>query len=739
GPRQAYKVLLHILLEQRCAEEGVDWAARAITRFPDDYSFFNLQGAFLNMAGRRKEALAAFNAAIRLRPAEPAAHVNKGHCLNEMGDGAAAELLFTKLIRKQPRSAPLHRALARALSLQGKFKEAERRLRLALTLDSRDVDIWLDLSAAASDRADRDTALSVLDRAVATLPGEGRLAHARAVMLRVAGQNLQVAAFLRENLDRFGQEAWLHCELARALAASEPDAATVHHRKAVELAPANRDYRLALAEHLMRTPGDEEGRHLDEAFGILTTCHLPPKPELLDSRVRTQILTRVADFSGCAMAGGFSELGRMWAQSGLHTALLDQFARVSCDNDRHELVVQHRLWGDKILEKAALNPIKRSPKITRHRSRVRIGFMSSDLRNNPVTYFTWPLFEHVNRDKFEIYCYSFYRAGPASPLQEKLTSMVDQFRWTPSISDRDAAQMIADDDVDILFELGGSTFMNKLDVLAWRPASLCASWLGYPHSAGLSTIDYLLVDPYLNPADTSLLIEQPLVMPRSWIVMSDRAFPDQHRIDPVAPLRRKGYVTFGTANSTYKYNPAMLRCWARVLAKVPRSRFLFVRPEAGSEVFQCNIKAIFAAEGVDGDRIEFRPVRGRHMPHYNDIDIALDTFPQTGGTTTCEALWMGVPTVTVVGPALFERLSYSILSNAGLSDLCARTVNQFVDIAVSLAEDSNRLQILRHGLRDQLRASPLGMASQFCDDFYALVERTVKESCRAIPARHGRE
>jgi len=351
--------------------------------------------------------------------------------------------------------------------------------------------------------------------------------------------------------------------------------------------------------------------------------------------------------------------------------------------------------------------------------------MSSDLREHVVSHFAWPLFEHGDRDRFEIYCYSWFQAREPSPLQRDIADRVDHFRWKPSVGDHQAAQMIANDDLDILFELGGSTAMNKIEVMAWKPARLCASWLGYPHSAGLSTIDYLLVDPYLNPPDPALLIEKPLIMPRSWIAMSKQAFPDRHKIEPDAPHRRNGFISFGTANNPYKYNVEMLRTWAKVLTRIPRSRFVFVRPEGGSRVFVENIRARFEAEGVDGDRIEFQPVRGFHMPRYNDIDIALDTFPQTGGTTTCEALWMGVPTVTLVGEALFERLSYSILQNAGLGDLCATSVDEYVDIAVNLAADTDRIQALRTGLRDQIRASPLGQTREFARDFYDLVAQTV--------------
>jgi predicted O-linked N-acetylglucosamine transferase (SPINDLY family) len=159
--------------------------------------------------------------------------------------------------------------------------------------------------------------------------------------------------------------------------------------------------------------------------------------------------------------------------------------------------------------------------------------------------------------------------------------------------------------------------------------------------------------------------------------------------------------------------------------RVPGSRFLFVRPESGAPTFRANIAREFAKHGVGEDRLLFESVRGKHMRHYNRIDIALDSAPHTGGTTTCETLWMGCPTVTLVGEAFFERLSYSNLSNAGLGDLCAFTREQYVEIAVDLAKDRARRLDLRQNLRDRLRISPLGDAKRWVKNFELTIDRTL--------------
>ena len=191
------------------------------------------------------------------------------------------------------------------------------------------------------------------------------------------------------------------------------------------------------------------------------------------------------------------------------------------------------------------------------------------------------------------------------------------------------------------------------------------------------------------------------------------------------PEERAGHLTFGTANNPYKFSAELVALWAKAMTQVPDSRFLLIRPEGGSAAFRKNIGDAFEEHGVAAGRIDFEPVRGTHLPHYNRIDIALDSCPHTGGTTTCESLWMGVPTVTLIGPSFFERLSYSNLSNAGLGDLCARTREQYVEIAAKLAADRPRRAALRQGLRAQIRAHPLGQAQRWVRNFEDAAARAV--------------
>ena len=711
-----HRILLSNLLQIGRLDQGLHWAARAAELVPQDAELHNLTGVTLIRKGRQTEAIAAFDRVLAIEPAHKGALANKGLLLNARKEGAAAESIFTTLIQLDPTISDFHRALGKALWIQQRLTEAEACLRRAVQLAPNNLDAWLDLSALAVDKSGAAEGCAVLDEAIIALPDQVALVEAKATMLRRSGRSGDTDAYLRSISERFGQTAWYQHEAGHAIARTDVRAAEASFRSAVEADPGEPLYRLSLVENHARMRGDDEGYYLDEAHAILSA--LPVAEQRRASKTAFEMFLRVADHAAAAL-GSLHSLGREWAASDRHSPLLLLLSRVENDGDRRELLDQHRLWGDRAIARAAHQPIERPQR--QQRPKIRLGLMSSDLREHVVTWFLWPLFEHVDRDRFEIYCYSFFDGAQPGPVQSQLASMVDGFRWQPEIDDRSAAQMIANDDLDILIELGGSTHLNKLDVMAWKPARTCISWLGYPHSSGLDTIDHLIVDPLLNPPDASLLIETPLVMPQSWIAMSERAFPHSHAIDPQPPVLRNGCITFGTANNPYKYNPETVRTWARIVAQVPGSRFLFVRPEAASAVFVRNIRAAFAAAGVTEDRVEFRTVRHAHMPHYNAIDIALDSFPQTGGTTTCEAAWMGVPTVTLVGAALYERLSFSILTNAGLGDLCASSIDDFIRIAVDLAYDTDRIAALRVGLRDQIASGVLGQTEGFARQFYEMM------------------
>lgn len=723
GP-QVYRALVVQLFGAGRFEAGEQYAAQGLTRHPRDYELLNTRGVLLRRLRRQAEAVPVLELAVKINPKHSAAQQNLGNVLMDLREGARAEAVFSKLVRLDPRNAEYQRQLGRALSQQDKLEPALMRFRLATTLNRNGTDAWLDMAGVLNDEHRVEEALQVLAKALAAIPGDRRLLEGKAKMLRRSGRVAEAEAFLTEVLGASDNIAWAHSQMGGLIADRDRDRANLHLRRAVALEPAELTHALSLIESLERTRSGDEGGHIEEAYQLARSL-LPRRVEFTEValKVLNEVFIRVCDFEALDQLGDFKTMGRAWASNGRHTALLKQLARVRTDEDRLELVEQHRIWGRDVEALAARHPLRR-PAPRADGGKIRLGFMSSDLRQHPVGYFALPLFEHVDSERFEVFVYSYNKGGEDS-AQRYIASRIAAYRWTPDISAPVAAQQIADDQLDMLIELGGSTHMNKLEVMAYRPAPLQASWLGYPHSAGLSTIDYLICDPHTVPPRQELLIERPLTMPKTWIALGSRFFSNAVPIGE-APELRNGFITYGTANNPHKYTRELLRTWARIVAATPNSRFAFIRPEGSGASFRANIEREFAAEGVSADRVIWHVIRGAHLPYYNELDVTLDPFPLTGGTTTTEALWMGLPVVSLVGEAFYERLSGSILANAGVPELATSDLAHYHALALELAADRPRRLALRATLRDRMRDGPLGQTEQFARDFYDLVARTVR-------------
>jgi protein O-GlcNAc transferase len=713
------------------------------------------QALALFRSGRFDEALAAAHGLTLAEPRRGDAWNIKGVVLNNLGRPREALDALAQAAKLMPRSdAPLVNAAKSHLAL-GSAAEAAEAARKALRLNAKNIDAALFLARAKAQLGDLAGALASLQPALITHPANAQMRALRAGILRILGRTeealrdidraLEVAPSVSLRLDRAGLLVRLDrtaqglAEIEAVLAASpeQPDAlrfmAEWHYGRE-DRETANGFYRRSLASRfdvavagslafsLLNTRGPREADNIAEAQTLAARCSDEGLITVPNAKSFASVFDRTADFDRLDRID-FRACSEYWADNNVPAGLHNMLAHVKTLEDRRHLLRQHRRWGERAVARAAL-AAPAFIQTPRTRARIRVGIMSSDLRHHPVTYFALPIFESFDRDRFEIFAYSFYPKEPDG-VQRHLAAKATDFKVITSGSDREVAETILRDDLDILFELGGSTHLNRLSVLAHKVAPVQASWLGYPHSAGLPTIDYILVDPFIKPA-ADLIVEKPFEMAKSWVTMSRLGFDDRVAVDKVQPLERNGYITFGTANTPSKYSRDLIALWAAAMRAVPQSRFLFIRPEGAVPAFRENIAKAFAAGGIDPDRIAFRAVRGTHLQHYNEIDIALDTAPQTGGTTTCETLWMGVPVITLVGPAFFERLSYSNLTNAGLGDLCAHDRDSFVAIAARLAGDHARLIRIRRNLRGHLRrATPLGDTAAWVENWQQTVSRVV--------------
>jgi predicted O-linked N-acetylglucosamine transferase (SPINDLY family) len=348
----------------------------------------------------------------------------------------------------------------------------------------------------------------------------------------------------------------------------------------------------------------------------------------------------------------------------------------------------------------AVHPNPRDP-----RRRIRLAYLSSDFRDHPIARNIEPLLAHRDQDAFEVFAYAEISRSDAST--ERMRGLFDHWHPTIGLSDDQVAERIRADGIDILVLLAAHLDENRPLVLARRPAPVQISFHDVATS-GMPQVDYLIGDRVVCPrSGTERFIERVIRLPSIYV---HRPLVDAPAVAP-PPFQSSGYITFGSFNNPGKLNGAVLGLWAQVLAAVPESRLLlkFRRWFEAPDVQERLLRG-FAAVGIDAARIEFAAGEdplGEHLASYNRIDVALDTLPFAGSTTTFEALSMGVPVVALRGDTMMSRWSASMLAAIGLDELVATTADGYVRAAVALANDRQGLAELRAGLRARVLRSPL--------------------------------
>lgn len=376
------------------------------------------------------------------------------------------------------------------------------------------------------------------------------------------------------------------------------------------------------------------------------------------------------------------------------------------DPDRFDAArLQHiRAWGAwAVLQAGGVRTRPSLPPLAKRR--LRIGYLSADLCHHTVGLFFKEVLLAHDLTRVEVFAYS---AGSVSDMVTAAIRKITAFRNVATLNDADLAALIRQDRIDLLVDLSGHTAGSRLTVFAHRPAPVQVSWLGYFASTGLEYIDAVLLDDWHAPPGTEAQFVEPIIrLPTGRFCYQPLLWAPAELAE--LPHNKNGYITFGCFNNTAKLNAGVFDVWATVLTAVPRSRLVLKWRTFIDEGLCASVHAAFTQRGIAADRVELRPAsfHADMLKQYADIDIALDPFPFTGGLTSCEALWMGVPVITWPQSRVVSRQTFALLSVIGLPELAADSANDYVHIAQSLASDVSRLASLRSSLRARMQASPL--------------------------------
>jgi protein O-GlcNAc transferase len=649
---------------------------------PNQPDALHLLGLVAHQVGRHDVAVEFIGRAIELEGSAAAFHNNLGNALMDLGRLDEAVASYQRAMELKPDYAEAHKNLGIALHEQGRLTEAVACYQRALQLKPL-AEAHYNLGIALHEQRQLGEAIACYQRALQLRPN---LAEAHNNL----GNALKDQGLLSESV--------------------------ACYQRALELKP---DY--AEAHNNLGGAFTDQGK-LDEAVACYQRA-LEQKPDYAEAHNNLGIALKDQGQLAEAVASYRRALQIMPDAADVHSNLLYTLHFCS-DYDAPKIYEEHRRWNQRHAEALAA----RIQPHTNDRSpnrRLRIGYVSPNFRAHPVGCFLLPLLGSHDHADFEIFCYASVRVPDA--ITERCRACVDVWRNVIGLPDERVADRIRADQIDILVDLTMHMADNRMLVFARKPAPVQVTYLAYCGTTGLDTMDYRLTDSYLDAPnqDERFYSERSIRLPETYW-----CYQPLFHTPPVSslPVLQAGHVTFGCLNNFCKVTEPTLAAWSRVLLATPQSRLL-LHAHVGSH--RDRVRDSLARQGISPDRLTFtgKLPWAEYCGLYGQIDVALDPFPYNGGTTTCDALWMGVPVVSLAGQTAVGRAGLSILSNVALPDLVGCDVEQYVRLAVDLAHDLPRMAQLRATLRERMRQSPLMDTTRFVQNVEAAYRSAWQRWC----------
>jgi len=659
--------------------EAEDCCQRVIQRQPNNSDAVHLLGVIAGQMGQVEKAVELINKAIALDPKHPQAFYDLGNLLQNSGRIDDSIAAYRRHLNVRPESAETFHNLGHAFKRKGLLGEAETCLRRALALRQDMPEAHNSLGAMLLARNELDAATTEFKAAVQLRPGYAE-AHSN------LGASLRFQGHI--------------------------DAAIAELQKAIELKPdlaeATNNLGIALREKGLLTEAIAAYRR------ALTLKDLPDFHNNLGNAYKDagELDEAVACFKRAVSLAP--------TDAAVHSNLIYTM-QYHPDYDAPALFRAQRSWNENHARPLAqfILPHDNDPDPER---RLRIGYVSPYFYFQAESFFVVPLLEVHDHHKFEIHCYA--SVIRPDPITERIRKSADAWHDVLACNDADLAGQIRQDKIDVLIDLAMHMAQNRLLMFARKPAPVQAAWLAYPGGTGLDAMDYRITDRFMDPEgrDAPFYAEESICLPDCW-----SCYDPLSDIPPAAP-RAVGPICFGSINNPCKVNEPLLRLWSRVLHSAVSSRLLI---QTISSIQEDKIRHFLGELGISADRLEFVPryPRTDYLRLYDRIDICLDPLPYNGITTTCDALWMGVPVVTLTGKTAAGRAGWSILANLGLSNLVAHNPEQFVQIAGDLTLDLPKLAQLRRTLRERMRQSQLIDAKRFARNMEAAYRKMWQRWC----------
>jgi protein O-GlcNAc transferase len=705
---------------------------QSIALTPNDASYHSNRSEVLRALGRPADALEALRRALALRPGDADFTGNLGVALFDSGDLAGARDMLGRAIQIDPSLPEPHLHLSRVLKALDRIDDALAEARRAVDVAPGHVNALLNLAMTLLAAKQLDEAAELARRCVDLSPNyalaqcgvgsvlaetrrfeDAAAAYTRAIELDPTYEPAYAGlGAVMANLGRHEESIGL---LSRAVEIRPTDHAAhnslglaylstgrftdamAEFRTAAQADPKSAEYLNNLASAIESLGG------IDEALKLVQqAAALAPESALVRNNLAKRLIAIAQLDEGVAQARRAVELSP--SDSRIHDNLLLTLHYLP-DIPPAEMLQEHLAWAARHAQPLARSHAAHANNRDPNR-RLKIGYVSPDFAAHAVADFIEPILAHHDHERFEIICYSDVPVPDA--YTRRIRPHADGWRDISRENDDRVSAIIGEQQIDILVDLAGHTARNRMLVFARKPAPVQVTYLGYPDTTGQTAIDWRITDTLADPpgATEAYHTEKLLRLPRTFLCY--QPYGDSPAIGPL-PADLAGHTTFASFNNLSKLTPRAIETWSRILWGVPRSRLL-IKAVALEETARRLIRDAFAAHGIGSERLE---LIGRvhafadHLALYNKVDVALDTFPYHGTTTTCEALWMGAAVVTLAGEIHMSRVGVSLLGQVGLSDLVAGSADDYVAIATGLANDRDRMRGLRSSLRERMTRSPL--------------------------------